>query len=167
MAVKLLVYKIDDYLCKESQLHSDVLSSYKLSILKPTIFDLHKLGEGFVVNLFWYIISFGQFKILQLADSNDVAHYSYITPKVYRFPFMKTGDIQIGPCLTFEKYQKRGIYSAVLQYLITEYSMQGRTLWIYCNENNEASRKTIEKVGFQYVGYATIHKQTKVIKIQP
>ncbi len=165
MAVKLLVYKIDCDFCVKNQLKSNVLSNYKLTILKPNIFDLNKLGEGFVVNLFWYIITFGKFEILQLADSNDVAHYSYIAPKVYRFPFMKTGDIQIGPCLTFEKFQKRGIYSAVLQYLIKEYSMQGRTLWIYCNEKNEASRKTIEKVGFQYFGTATINKQTKVIKI--
>jgi hypothetical protein len=165
MAVKLLVYKIDDYLCEKSQLHSDVLSTYKLSILKPKISDLHKLGHGFVVNLFWYLITFGKFEVLQLTDSENIVHFSYISPKVYRFPFMKTGDIQIGPCLTFEKYQKRGIYSAVLQYLISEYCKQNRTLWIYCNENNEASRKTIEKVGFKYCGNATINKLTKVIKI--
>jgi len=165
MAVKLLVYKIDDYLCEKSQLHSDVLSTYKLSILKPKISDLHKLGHGFVVNLFWYLISHGKVEVLQLTDSEYIVHFSYICPKVYRFPFMKTGDIQIGPCLTFEKYQKRGIYSAVLKYLISEYCKQNRTLWIYCNENNEASRKTIEKVGFKYYGNATINKLTKVIKI--
>ncbi|MBV5342179.1 hypothetical protein JZU68_00680, partial [bacterium] len=66
MAVKLLVYKIDDYLCEESQLHSDVLSIYKLSMLKPKIFELQKLGHGFVVNLFWYLITFGKFEVLQL-----------------------------------------------------------------------------------------------------
>lgn len=165
MAVKLLVYKIDDYLCEEFQLHSELLSTYKLSISKPKMVDLYKMGDGFVVNMFWYFITFGKFKILQLADSENIVHYSYIAPKVYRFPFMKRGDIQIGPCLTFEKYQKRGIYSAVLKYLISDYCKQNTTLWIYCNENNEASRKTIEKVGFKYYGNASINKLTKVINI--
>ncbi len=163
MAVKLLVYKIDDY--QNINLKSDILSEYTLTILKPGIFDLRKFGQGFVVNLFWYIITLGKFNMLQLSYLKDVVHFSYIIPKVYRFPFMKRGDIQIGPCVTFEKYQKRGIYSAVLQYLISEYYTQNRTLWIYCNENNEASRKTIEKVGFKYFGDASINKLSKVIKI--
>lgn len=163
MVVKLLVYKIDDSNSLHQKMNSSLLSQYTLSITKPGLFGLTKFGQGFFVNLYWFLISFGKFEILQLHDSVNVVHYSYISPKVYRFPFMKKGDIQIGPCFTYKKYQKRGIYTYVLQYLISQYYNNGRNLWIYCNENNEASRKTIEKVGFKKQGFATINKLTKVI----
>lgn len=165
MKMKLLVFKLEYSKQTNNNSNTELLSNYRMSVFKPNITNLHKQGEGFLVNLFWFIISYGKFKILHLFDSENIVHYSYITPAVYRFPFMKANDMQIGPCLTFEKYQKRGIYAAVLRYLISEYNHANRTLWIYCNENNHASRKAIEKVGFEFVGFANIHKLTKVIKI--
>jgi len=166
MAVRLLVYKIDYFDLLNKELNLSLLSQYRLSITKPGLFGLTKSGQGFFVNVYWFLISFGKFEILQLFDSDNVAHYTYISPKVYRFPFMKKDDIQIGPCFTYQNYQKRGIYTLVLQYLISHYYKNGRNLWIYCNENNEASRKTIEKVGFKKQSFAFINKLTKVIHLK-
>ncbi len=165
MAVKLLVYKIDDCNSLNKKLDSGILSQYTLTITKPGLLGLTKAGQGFFMNLYWFIISIGKFEILQLFDSENVAHYTYISPKVYRFPFMNKNDIQIGPCFTYENYQRRGIYTLVLQFVISHYCLENRDLWIYCNERNEASRKTIEKVGFEKYGYATINKFSKVLHL--
>jgi len=165
MGLKLLVFKIDNYDIMNSESYSDLLLHYKLSIHKPSIFSLNKMGQGFIVNLYWFLISLGKFEIIQLFDSQNIVHYTYITPKVYRFPFMNKTDIQIGPCYTYENYQRRGIYTFVLKFVISHYCHDGRNLWIYCNEKNEASRKTIVKVGFKKCSFASINKFTKVIKL--
>lgn len=165
MKVKLLVYRINNTEKMNDESNSDLLLHYKLSIHKPSIFRLNKIGQSFFVNLYWFIISLGKFEILQLFDSQNIVHYTYITPKVYRFPFMNKKDIQIGPCFTYENYQKRGIYTFVLQFIISHYCQDSRSLWIYCNEKNDASRKTIEKVGFKKCGFASINKFTKVIQL--
>ena len=163
--LKLKIYKIEDKLIINIQEVEAVLQLYDLTIQKPQLFQLSQFGYGFFINLFWYIFTLGNFQILCLTDKTKLVHFTYIIPKVYRFPFMKDGDIQIGPCLTSEDYRKKGVYKSVLQYIIEKYSGKGRSLWIYTAEKNIASQSVIEKVGFQFCSMATISKLTKVVKL--
>lgn len=164
-SVRLRLYKTESNLNRNKPDVETVLKSYDLSIRKLHLFQFSKFGYGFFINLFWYIFTLGNFKILCLTDADKLVHFSYIIPKVFRFPFMKKGDIQIGPCLTSENYRKKGIYGAVLQYIVAEYATKGRSLWIYTAEHNIASQSVIEKVGFQFYSSASISKLARIVKI--
>jgi hypothetical protein len=163
--VRLRLYKTEDHLKINKQEVEAVLKSYDLSVHKLPLFQLSKFGYGFFINLFWYIFTFGSFKVLSLKDRDKLVHFTYIIPKVFRFPFMKKGDIQIGPCLTTANYRKKGIYGFVLQYIIAEYATEGRSLWIYTAEHNRASQSVIEKVGFQFYSDASISRLARIVKI--
>lgn len=97
-------------------------------------------------------------------DDKTIVHTSYVSPKVYRFPFMGKKDIQIGPCWTNENYRNKGIYSNMLLFLLRFYSDVDRTIWIYTNLSNIASQKAILKSGFEFCSIMRISRWTKIIK---
>lgn len=163
-SVRLRLYKSENYLNRINPTVHTILKPYDLSIHKLHLFQLSKFGYGFFVNLFWYIFTFGSCEVLIVENNDKLVHFTYIIPKVFRFPFMKKGDIQIGPCLTTENYRKKGIYGAVLHYIIAKYSGNERILWIYTAEKNIASQSVIEKVGFQFFSFASISRFLRIIK---
>lgn len=164
MSVKLMLYNIVGEFHSSSNICEDVISKYKFEIVKPGIWQLNSYGYGLIVNVFWYIFTLNNYRILTLYDKNIQVHFSYLIPKVYRFPFMMKSDLQIGPCFTAYNYRRRGIYLAVLRFLIKQNIEKYRTIWIYCAETNIASQKAIEKAGFSFYGKARISKTLKIIK---
>lgn len=131
---------------------------FKPSILKP-------LPQGFggslktisffrltsILQIFWHN-SKKPYKIHLLYKENRLAHYSVVLPKYYRFPFMDEYDIEIGPCWTDSQYRGLGLYPAVLQKILETFSKYKKNAWIFCENDNKASIRGIEKAGFEFIG---------------
>jgi len=123
---------------------------YKIQIFVPTVFRKGLDKAELIKRNIWYLITLGKYKIVYIMHGNKIAHYSYIIPKNFRFPFMKKGDLQIGPCYTYPSYRGKGLYADALKYIFSIFSDEDRVFWIYTAQNNEASRHVIEKSGFEF-----------------
>jgi len=165
MKRRILVYKI---------FTSDILSvnqwpnhyiGYKLYIYKPKLLNLNKYGDGSFVNLLWYLTTMGRFSILILMDNETVVHYSYITPKVFRFPFMGKKDQQIGPCVTHADYRGKGIFTSVLKLIPAYYSKECDLVWTYTTQDDIAAQKAFAKAGYQFYSYAMMSLRTKIVRL--
>lgn len=90
-----------------------------------------------------------------------VCHTSYLMPACWKFPFMKKGEYEIGPCRTLPEYRGQGIYPTVLKTIIAE--NKETTFHIMAAENNISSIRGIEKAGFKKYGklIVTAFKQFK------
>jgi len=165
MSVTLKLYKADftdDIIYKSNP---SEFMGYKLIIHSPNIINLNKFQGRFSLNLFWYIATLGQFKIIYLYDEDKFVHFSYITTKVFRFPFMNASDIQIGPCETSPEFQGKGIFTEVLRLIKDLYRDQSITIWTYTSMKNLASQKAFQRAGYKFHSLASISQKTKIIKI--
>lgn len=133
-----------------------------VEIFKPTILRLGLDEAEKIKRIFWYIITLGQYRVLYVKQDHKIAHYSFIIPRNFRFPFMKTGDLQIGPCFTYPDFRKRGIYTKVLRLIPKILGETGSKYWIYTTQNNLVSQKAIEKAGY---GFITYLKSTSFLRI--
>jgi len=162
-ALKLFKYRVLH--ANEELKLPEFLLGYKLVKHKPRLLKLAIYQQNPLLVLFWLIISFGRIDFFFLLDKDQIVHSSYVSPKVYRFPFMNSIDIQIGPCETNSKYQRKGIYTEMLGLLIKLYSQEERNIWIYTNLKNIPSQKAIIKSGFVFHALVKMSRFTRIIKL--
>jgi hypothetical protein len=141
------------------------LLGFKLIIYKPSLMSLSQFGTSPLVNLLWYLATINRFCILVLLDKETVVHYSYITPRMFRFLFMEKCDKQIGPCATNIDYQKRGIFTEVLKLIPAYYANKSNSIWTYTTITNSASRKAFERAGYEFVSHAKMNLITKIVRL--
>lgn len=102
---------------------------------------------------FFWLMSAGKARIYYICDENGhVIHTSYVLPKFFKFPFMKKGDYEIGPCQTAPAFRGRGLYGAALNRIITEPEFENAHFYMIVDNNNRSSVRGIEKAGFHLVG---------------
>ena len=136
---------------------------YKLTIWSPGIGSFRHPGTNTFVNLVWLMLTFGNFRVIFLHDGDNIVHYTYLTPKTLRFPFMGTKDMMVGPCFTFKDYRRKGLYTEVLKKVI---SCEGyRKLWICATLTNKASLNTFTKAGFVFYSFARISRLSKIVTL--
>ncbi|MHC1775881.1 MAG: GNAT family N-acetyltransferase [Lentimicrobium sp.] len=167
MKRRLLVYKIPASDIQYINQWPDIYMGYKLIMYKPNILNLSQFGTSSLVNLLWYITTFGRFSILVLLDKDVVVHYSYITPKVFRFPFMGRRDQQIGPCVTHPDYRGKGIFTNVLKLIPAYYANESDLVWTYTTQDDIAAQKAFAKAGYSFYAFADMSLKTKIVKIIP
>ena len=138
---------------------------YKLIRYKPGLGNFSNYNLSSTVNLLWFLFSLGNFSVLILLDDEIVVHYSYLAPKVFRFPFMKRGDVQIGPCVTHESYRGKGIFSKVLELIPSLYSGRKNTIWTYTTEDDIAAQKAFKNAGYSFITFANMSLRTKIVKL--
>lgn len=165
MKRRILVYKISTSDVPAFNEWPEHFLGYKLIIYKPDILNLSQFGTSSFVNLLWYITTLGRFGILVLLDKDVVVHYSYITPKVFRFPFMGRNDQQIGPCVTHPDYRGKGIFTNVLKLIPAYYSRKSDLVWTYTTQDDIAAQKAFNNSGYEFFAYADMSLKTKIVKI--
>lgn len=111
--------------------------------------------------LFWNAISFGRCFTYSVYDGCEVVHRSYVIHKCYKFAFMKSDDIEIGPCYTGEKWRGKNIYPFVLMKIIRNERKDGADVYMIIDRENIASQSGVKKVGFRRAAYL---KRTKVLR---
>lgn len=139
------------------------LSEFKIEIHEPNIYHRTKHNNNIFRSYIDYFVFYGKYRILYVLDNEKIVHYTYITSKCYRFPFMNNNDIQIGPCYTYEKYRGKKIYKSVLSHIINNTS-DNKKIWIYTTEDNHISQRAIESVGFKHVDTLVTTKILKILK---
>lgn len=108
--------------------------------------------------LFYYVLKRNSdYSIVIIKKDEDVAHYSVILPKNYRFPFAQNNDLIIGPVWTNPNYRKKGLVYFSLSVIFEKFSTATRQFWWICNEKNIASQISIEKAGFKLYGKGKIN----------
>ncbi len=165
MKRKILVYKIFTSEVSSVDQWPDQFLSYRLIIYKPVLLNLSQFGTSSLVNLLWYLTTLGRFSILVLLDNETVVHYSYITPKVFRFPFMGKRDQQIGPCVTHADYRGKGIFTSVLRLIPAYYSKECDLIWTYTTQDDIAAQKAFGKAGYVFCSFAEMSLKTKIVRL--
>jgi len=125
---------------------------------RPQGYDLHKNIKissnlfGLKTSLYWNVITLGKARSYILTDEKGgIAHYSFVMPKCYKFPFMrsqKSGDIEIGPCFTREKDRGRGLYPYVISQIANSHNKCG-AIYMVIHNKNTSSIIGVEKAGFK------------------
>ena len=124
---------------------------YDLIEHRPTLLKM-KLSrfrglKDFLIHFSWYIFTKGQYRIIYGMHRNEIIHYSYVIPKYARFAFMSKDDLEIGPCFTEERYRGKGIYPAVIIYIIKRFRKKDRKFFLFAGEDNVSSQKGCLKTG--------------------
>jgi len=138
--------------------------SYELVHWKPGIYQGFRSKRfPFKYNIFWFYHFLGVFKnnnysAILLKDKEVIVGAMLVIPAYYRWPFMKNDDVQFTYVITHPEYRGKGIGKSILQqalYFLKEKNID--KIWYVTNEQNVASMKLCEKVGFSFVGYG-FHK---------
>ena len=143
---------------------------YEIHRFSPKIFHLKiKSGEELslksrLVRLLFIFLSKGKLLIYYVEDNGKLIHTSYVMPACRKFPFIKKGEYEIGPCYTHSDYRGRGIYPTVLQTIVSD--KKDTVFHMLVAEENHSSIRGIEKAGFAYAGkaYVTPLKRYKVLQ---
>lgn len=129
---------------------------YRMETWKPGVFQWKPRGLLLKPMLPWWLFRLlGVFRspgyriILIYAQNGEVAHYSVVLPAHFKTPFMEPGDLQIGPVGTDERHRRKGLASAAIREILSQFRDRNAALWYIARADNEASRKVIEKIGFQ------------------
>lgn len=146
-----------------SCLSADGAFTYK--VFKPTIFKTGIDKSELIKRYLWYFITFGKLRILYIMDGDKVAHYSFIIPKNFRFPFMSKDDLQIGPCYTNPEYRGKGLYTHALRLIPLIFFKRTKIFWIYTTEKNAISQHVIEKAGYIFQGLMNASGFLRVLKM--
>ena len=104
--------------------------------------------------LYFWAISAGRLEVYYIIQKEKVVHTSYVVPVCYKFPFMKRGDYEIGPCQTEEACRGQGMYVRTLNHITSQKRYENACFYMLVSESNASSIRGIEKAGFVEDGYA-------------
>lgn len=90
--------------------------------------------------------------VLMIREGERLAHRSLVTPRWYRFPFMRRTDLQIGDTWTEEADRGRGLARAAIAAIHAEWAGQFERMWYVVDDDNTASIKVIEACGYELIG---------------
>lgn len=144
----------------------DIDANLKLSIRKVSLLNIFKSNHP-LYDFYWLINAKGNCYVYSVFDGDKEVHHSYVTKKCYKFPFMSSQDLQIGNCYTDENYRGLGIYPYVIQKVIQRHLKNDHNIDVFMliEEDNIASKRGVEKVGFQKVSSITIKRVLGLLKV--
>lgn len=132
---------------------------YSCIIWKPGLLRVRPKGLPLYPFFVWWI--FHQLRLFANRDyavvlihyQNQLVHRSVITPRYFRFPFMRDGDLQIGDTWTDEAHRGRGLATMGLKSALA--AAGNREYWYLVEEENFPSIRVAEKLGFRLAGVGT------------
>ena len=110
----------------------------------------------------WRFISLGGYHKVCVFDKGAVIHTSTVIGRGFKFPFLKRGEAQIGPCFTKQDFRGQGIYPAVLKLILSSGKYKG--YYMLVRDDNAASIRGIEKAGFSKIGTVEKDKYGRWVK---
>lgn len=127
---------------------------FKVEIWKPASWRVRPREFALWPFCIWW--AFDQLRVFSNRDyclvlvrkGTEVVHRSCIFPRYFRFPFMAPEDLQVGDTWTAPAYRGLGLGTYGLQSAAKVAAMRPRRLWYIVEENNAASIRVAEKVGF-------------------
>lgn len=95
-------------------------ASFKLYVSR-----VNRKNSSLKETILWNIACLGRIKAYCLFDGERLVHRSFVIRGKAKFTFLKTNDIEIGPCWTEESYRGRGYYPYMISTIITSELMGG------------------------------------------
>lgn len=90
--------------------------------------------------------------VLLIFDGSLLVHRSCAFPRYFRFPFMGKIDLQIGDTWTHPEHRGQGLATYATYRILQLCNKAQRSFWYLVPEDNVASIRVVEKVGFTRVG---------------
>ena len=153
-------------LYKQKHVEEKTQTDLKIYKFTPSLFKPFEKGEkksfkSLIARLYFRIMAGKKYVIYYvLSSGGEISHTSTVMPKCFKFRYLGEKDCEIGPCYTTENFRGKGIYPAVLRYILSDYKAD--TFYMTVNENNASSIKGIEKAGFERCGKI---KKSKLFKV--
>ncbi|MCL5734651.1 MAG: methyltransferase domain-containing protein [Actinobacteria bacterium] len=117
--------------------------------------ELLCLWHLFFYWLYHYLFLFStsrEYNILLVFCGGELAHYSVVRSRDFRFPFMAARDLQVGPVWTHPSHRRRGVAGRALAIVCSRLSRAGGRLWWVCMEGNRPSNLVARSQGFAAAG---------------
>ena len=92
-----------------------------------------------------------------------VVHRTCVFPRFFRFPFMNTGDLQVGDVWTLPSARGEGLATAALREVCRRVEKDGTAVWYLVEDSNAASIRVVEKAGFELVGFGSKHPRAGLL----
>lgn len=146
--------------------YSDILSMYHLDLFTPGLLHLKKHRANRWLYLFWYVMTYGNYKIVYLQKDDEIIHYTHILPKIFKLPFLSENDLEIGPSWTKEEYRGKEIFPSVIDYIVRSFEQQDRKFYIFAHADNKSSLKAIEKSSAVKIGRGYKTKWFGIYRLQ-
>lgn len=158
------LYKYDKDINQLSIIPS--VDGYKKDVFKLSIRTIFRNNKPFT-NIYWLLNTFGKCWVYSIYKDSQIIHYSYVTKRCYKFPFMRNDDIQIGNCYTKVGFRGKKIYPFVVQEVINDFDMKNNSHDVYMliDQENSSSRKAMQSIGFRVVQQVETKKYLKFVKI--
>jgi len=143
-----------------SQLSDDVLPhGYRWELWAPSPASAFPEGLHRIQYLAWLI--FHHFRIFANRDyrifmirnaDGRIVHRSIVTPRYFRFPFMKTKDLQIGDVWTDPDQRGKGLALFAIRKILVACGSADRFFWYLVEQENLSSIRVAEKAGLELGG---------------
>jgi predicted acetyltransferase len=145
---------------------------YSSEFWEPTLFNLVPKGLSngprFIILTIYFTLKkfFGNssYGIFIVYCEGHIVHYSILLPKYFRFPFMKKGDLHIGPIWTHGEHRGKGLALYAVRKIFELYRYSNRRFWFVTGEENNSARRVAEKSGFMLYGRG-IRKKILCIRV--
>jgi len=137
---------------------SKIPEGYSVQIWRPSLFKLKPPGKPLKYLIFSFasvlkLLSNRNFFQISVYNQSTLVSSLLVVPKIYKFPYMNKKDIQFIYVMTNYEYRGKSIAAATIlestRYLIDTVE----SFWYVTSEDNIASLKLAEKLGFK------IHKK--------
>ncbi|HJU28665.1 MAG TPA: GNAT family N-acetyltransferase [Candidatus Binataceae bacterium] len=104
--------------------------------------------------LFHYarIFSNRDYRVFVVRQGAEMAHYSGVTGRYWRFPFMAKDDLQIGDTWTHPDHRGKGLAGFAASQILAAMSHRGRHIWYVVESINMPSIRTAEGAGMSLYG---------------
>ena len=79
-------------------------------------------------------------------------HRLIVTPRWYRFPFMESGDLQLGALWTDPAWRREGLARWTMNHAHRLFSAPGQRFWYVTDSLNTASTALAQAAGYRLVG---------------
>lgn len=129
---------------------------YGLHVFHPGLFKIKPSGLPWWPLLGFWLLQrlhfFGaeSWIVYFVTHRGKCVHRSVVLPRYFRFPFMHTGDLHVGPTWTDPDCRGQGIARVVLQQIVRDNA--DRRHWYIARTLNRASLSVASSVGFRFYG---------------
>lgn len=152
---KYVFFRFDDqdYTLNTDLNYTMILKAYQIEQFTPTFLNLKIHDANTLLYIFWFIVTFGKYRIIYLKKDDDIIHYTHILPKFFKLPFLDLNDLEIGPSWTKESYRGQGIFPAVINYVVQTFKKKERSFYAFAHIDNIPSQKALKKARFDMWGH--------------
>lgn len=148
-----------------SEATKNLPENYRYLLWKPSLSSIVPSGVPVIPFAIWWgmhqLHAFANrhYSLFLIYHGEKLVHRSGVFPRYFRFPFMKSPDLQIGDTWTMPEHRGKGLATFALMKIIESYAESERAVWYVVAEDNLPSIRVVEKAGFDLVGSGTKQKR--------